>query len=110
MSKKISKQILSKFKTLETIDLSWCDSLVIENNTFNKITISGEVNEFNYLTHVNIYFHAENPPGFIYTGIVKVTDFKTKEELENLINKQIRLANVSITDAIFRANQYKLFD
>lgn len=109
MSKKISKQILSKFKTLETIDLSWCDSLVIENQKFNKITISGETNDFNYITSVNIYFHAEDPSGFIYTGTIKVTDFKTKEELENLINKQIRLANVSITDAIFRANQYDLF-
>lgn len=109
MSKKISKQILSKFKTLETIDLSWCDSLVIENKKFNKITISGETNDFNYITGVNIDFHAENPPGFIYTGTIKVTDFKTKEELEKLIKKQIRLANISIADAILRANQYDLF-
>ena len=108
--KTLVNQITSKFKSLDPIDKSWCDSLVVDKQKFNNIAVNVDLNEFNYITNINIMFHAENPPGFIYTGKIKVTDFNTKEELENLINKQIRLANVSIADAIIRANQYQLFE
>jgi len=90
--------------------LSWCDSLDIKGEKFNNISISAEVNEFNYITYINLKFHAENPPGFYYVGSIPVTEFKTKEDLLKLVKKQIKLANTSIADAIFRANQYNLFD
>jgi len=105
-TKKTAKTILQQIRTIDPIDTSWCDSLIVENERFDRVSISVSLNEFNFLTHININFHAKNPPGFIYTGNISISDFTSKEELTKLINKQVKLANTSINDAILRANQY----
>lgn len=105
-TKKTAKTILNQIRTINPIDISWCDSLTIENERFDNVSISVSLNEFNFITHINIEFHAKNPPGFVYTGNIPISDFANKEELITLISKQVKLANTSIADAILRANQY----
>jgi len=83
--------------------------MIIENEKFNYISILVELNDFNFITNINILFHAKDPPGYVYIGKIKVSDFKTKEELISLIRKEIKLANANITDAILRAAQLELF-
>jgi len=103
-------RIIQKFKTLEKVDLLWCDSLEIEDEKFNNLSISVDVNEFNYLTYIKIHFFAENPPGYEYIGKISVSDFNNKQELYKLIQKQTKLANNNITDAILRAAQIDMFE
>lgn len=108
-TKNLVNKITEKIKNLAPIDVSWCSSMVIENEKFNNIFVFAELNDFNYITSVNIHFHATDPPGFIYIGKMKVTEFNNKKELGTQIKKQIELANESIADAIFRAAQLELF-
>lgn len=99
------KQII----TLPNISKIWCDSLLIEDEKISKISISIDVNDFNYIKTINIHFFAKNPSNFIFTGKINVTDFDTQIELEQLIKKQVRLANLAIADAIRRAAQIDMF-
>ncbi len=110
MQRKKLEQIVKKFKILKTIDTSWCDSLEVENERYNYISIDVDYNDFNYITHINIKFHTENPPGFLYNGKINVSDFNNKKELIILISRQAKVANNAITDAIFRAAQINMFD
>jgi hypothetical protein len=110
VQRKKLEQILKKFKTLKAIDLSWCDSLEVKNERYTSISIDIELNDFNYITHINMKFHTENPPGFIYTGKINVSDFNNRGELINQINRQVKNANIAITDAILRAAQLDMFE
>ncbi len=103
------EKIVSKCKYLEPINLSWCDSMVIEDEKFNNISLTISLNDFNYITHLNLKFYTENPPGFIYIGKIRISDFSNKKELETQIKKQINLANNAITDAKLRAAQIDIF-
>lgn len=110
MQRKIIEKIIAKCKYLAPIDLSWCDSLAVEDEKFNNISLTINLNDFNYITYINLKFYTENPPGFIYTGKIKISDFNNKKELETQIKKQTNLANNAITDAKLRAAQINIFE
>ncbi len=110
MQRKKLEQVANQFKTLKAIDLSWCDSLEVENERYHSISIDIELNDFNYITYINIKFHTENPPGFMYNGKINVSDFNNKKELIYQINRQAKIANIAITDAILRAAQLDMFE
>lgn len=110
MQRKKIDQLVRQFKTLKAIDLSWCDSLEVENERYHAVSVTVDLNDFNYITHINIKFFTENPPGFVYTGKIQVSNFNNKKELINLINRQAKIADIAITDAILRAAQIDMFE
>lgn len=109
MERKIEKLILQKIQVPEISNKVWCDSLLTNDEKFSKISITIDINECNYVQTINIHFITENPPNFIFTGKISVNEFNTRQELELLIKKQVRLANLAIADAILRAAQIDMF-
>lgn len=107
---KLIDQIVKGFQSQKVSNTVWCDSLLVKDQVFDKVSINVEYNYLNLVTNININFYAKNPPQYYFTEVIKPHEFLTQEDLNFIIKKAIKKTNNNIAEEIFRAAQLNMFD